>query len=105
MGLFKIVVWAIIFLTKLRFPPGISITIVFIVNQWRGSKSKKNSDEISNFLIEFDFGQKCCLNKFKNFSETTLTPKTILKYLCEMLLTRIVGHVFSHNHKILPLKY
>ena len=25
MALFKIVVWAIIFLTKLRFPPGISI--------------------------------------------------------------------------------
>ena len=28
MALFKIVVWAIIFLTKLRFPPGISITII-----------------------------------------------------------------------------
>ena len=28
MALFKIVVWAIIFLTKLRFPPGISIATV-----------------------------------------------------------------------------
>ena len=29
MALFKIVVWAIIFLTKLRFLPGISIATVF----------------------------------------------------------------------------
>ena len=28
MALFKIVVWAIIFLTKLRFPPGISIATI-----------------------------------------------------------------------------
>ena len=28
MALFKIIVWAIIFLTKLRFPPGISIATV-----------------------------------------------------------------------------
>ena len=28
MALFKAVVWALIFLTKLRFPPGVSITIV-----------------------------------------------------------------------------
>ena len=28
MALFKIVVWAMIFLTKLRFPPGISIATV-----------------------------------------------------------------------------
>ena len=30
MALFKIVVWAIIFLTKLRFPPGISIATVLV---------------------------------------------------------------------------
>ena len=28
MALFKAVVWALIFLTKLRFPPGVSIAIV-----------------------------------------------------------------------------
>ena len=28
MALFKIVIWAMIFLTKLRFPPGISIATV-----------------------------------------------------------------------------
>ena len=29
MALFKAVVWALIFLTKLRFPPGVSIAIVY----------------------------------------------------------------------------
>ena len=28
MALFKAVVWALIFLTKLRFPPGVSIVII-----------------------------------------------------------------------------
>ena len=28
MALFKAVVWALIFLTKLRFPPGVSVAIV-----------------------------------------------------------------------------
>ena len=32
MALFKAVVWALIFLTKLRFPPGVSIAIVMTVN-------------------------------------------------------------------------
>ena len=31
MALFKAVVWALIFLTKLRFPPGVSIAIVLKV--------------------------------------------------------------------------
>ena len=31
MALFKTVVWALIFLTKLRFPPGVSIAIVLKV--------------------------------------------------------------------------
>ena len=31
MALFKAVVWALIFLTKLRFPPGVSIAIVLEV--------------------------------------------------------------------------
>ena len=30
MALFKAVVWALIFLTKLRFPPGVSIAIVLL---------------------------------------------------------------------------
>ena len=32
MALFKAVVWALIFLTKLRFPPGVSIAIVLEYN-------------------------------------------------------------------------
>ena len=32
MALFKAVVWALIFLTKLRFPSGVSIAIVLKVN-------------------------------------------------------------------------
>ena len=39
MALFKAVVWALIFLTKLRFPPGVSIAIVLSVQHekqiWR----------------------------------------------------------------------
>ena len=31
MALFKAVVWALIFLTKLRFPPGVSIAIVILI--------------------------------------------------------------------------
>ena len=39
MALFKAVVWALIFLTKLRFPPGVSIAIVLknkdYVKSWK----------------------------------------------------------------------
>ena len=42
MALFKAVVWALIFLTKLRFPPGVSIAIVYVswcLCTWVGKES------------------------------------------------------------------
>ena len=45
MALFKIVVWTIIFLTKLRFPPGISIATV-LKDRYKNNGSLKLFAEI-----------------------------------------------------------
>ena len=60
MALFKAVVWALIFLTKLRFPPGVSIAIVL--------KVRSTSD---NLQTEGDKKFQCCLVYEKN-SKITL---------------------------------
>ena len=45
MALFKAVVWALIFLTKLRFPPGVSIAIVL-----KGLNYPDNSGETDKYI-------------------------------------------------------
>ena len=45
MALFKAVVWALIFLTKLRFPPGVSIIAIVLNDEpYCGTNQNKNVD-------------------------------------------------------------
>ena len=42
MALFKAVVWALIFLTKLRFPPGVSIAILTLFHRGLRKLARKH---------------------------------------------------------------
>ena len=100
MALFKIVVWAIIFLTKLRFLPGISIATAF-------RKYQRIDLKLSKAKLNLSFLTKCkshgVIPQFLNFKVTNQRLKSSAAYRqCQRKL--LEEEIFNKQCRIRELK-
>ena len=113
MALFKIVVWAIIFLTKLRFPPGISIATV-LKDRYKNNgslaafrKYQRIDLKLSKAKLDLSFLTKCksheVIPQFSNFKVTNQRLKSSAAYRqCQRKL--LEEDIFNKQCRIRKLK-
>ena len=113
MALFKIVVWAIIFLTKLRFPPGISIATV-LKDRYKNNgslaafrKYQRIDLKLSKAKLDLSFLTKCkshgVIPQFLNFKVTNQRLKSSAAYRqCQRKL--LEEEIFNKQCRICELK-
>ena len=113
MALFKIVVWAIIFLTKLRFPPGISIATV-LKDRYKNNgslaafrKYQRIDLKLSKAKLDLSFLTKCkshgVIPQFLHFKVTNQRLKSSAAYRqCQRKL--LEEEIFNKQCRIRELK-